>query len=78
MGFGANSLDFRYTANTANGQTEAAHVVLDRVEIGSVRVRDVDAFVLRDRALSDTLVGVSFLSKLKSYQVKGNSLTLAN
>jgi aspartyl protease family protein len=52
--------------------------VLDRVEIGNVRVRDVEAFVLRDKALGDTLVGMSFLKKLKSYQVKGDSLTLAN
>jgi aspartyl protease family protein len=78
LGFGGNSLDFRYTASTANGKTEAAHVVLDRIEIGNVRVRDVDAFVLRDASLSDTLVGMSFLTKLKSYQVKGGSLTLAN
>ncbi len=78
LGYGANSLDFRYRMQTANGQTEAAHIVLDRVEIGNVRVRDVDAMVLRDEALADTLVGMSFLTKLKSYQVKGGSLTLAN
>jgi aspartyl protease family protein len=78
LGFGANGLDFRYTVNTANGSTQAAHVILDRIEIGNIRVRDVEAFVLRDKALSSTLVGMSFLSKLKSYQVKGDSLTLAN
>ncbi len=78
LGYSANSLDFRYPMQTANGQTQAAHIVLDRVEIGNVRVRDVDAMVLRDEALSDTLVGMSFLTKLKSYQVKGGSLTLAN
>ncbi len=78
LGYGANSLDFRYRMQTANGQTEAAHIVLDRVEIGNVRVRDVDAMVLRDEALGETLVGMSFLTKLKSYQVKGSSLTLAN
>lgn len=78
LGYGANSLDFRYPMQTANGQTLAAHVVVDRVEIGNLRVRDVDAMVLRDEALSTTLVGMSFLTKLKSYQVKGGSLTLAN
>lgn len=78
LGYGVNSLDFRYPMQTANGQTMAAHIVLDRVEIGNVRVRDVDAMVLRDEALAGTLVGVSFLSKLKSYQVKDDNLTLAN
>jgi len=76
LGFGVNSLDFRYTVNTANGGTDAARVVLDRIEIGGVRVKDVDAFVLHDKALSGTLVGMSFLKKLKSFQVEGRNLKL--
>ncbi|MDE1160018.1 MAG: TIGR02281 family clan AA aspartic protease [Neorhizobium sp.] len=77
LGFTGNGLDFRYTVNTANGGTEAAHVILDRVEIGSIRVTDVDAFVLRDKALSGMLVGMTFLKKLKSYQVADGQMTLA-
>jgi aspartyl protease family protein len=76
LGFTGNGLDFRYTVNTANGTTDAAHVVLDRIEIGTVKVKDVDAFVMRDKALSSTLFGMSFLKKLKSYQAEGGSLTL--
>ena len=76
LGFTANSLDFRYAVDTANGKTDAAHVVIDRIEIGAIRVRKVDAFVMRDRALSSTLVGMSFLKKLKSYQVEDGSLRL--
>ncbi len=76
LGFGVNSLDFRYTVSTANGNTDAARIVLDRVEIGNVRVRDVEAYVLRDKALSGTLVGMSFLKKLKSFQVEAGNLKL--
>lgn len=76
LGFGANALDFAYAVNTANGQTQAARIVLDRVEIGSVRVRQVEAMVLRDAALSGTLVGMSFLKKLGSYRVEKGRLEL--
>jgi aspartyl protease family protein len=76
LGFTANSLDFRYAVDTANGKTDAAHVVIDRIEIGAIRVRKVDAFVMRDKALSSTLVGMSFLKKLKSFQVEAGSLRL--
>jgi aspartyl protease family protein len=76
LGFGVNSLDFQYAVNTANGRTEAARIVIDRVEIGNVRVREVEAFVLRDKALSGTLVGMSFLKKLKSFQVETGNLKL--
>jgi aspartyl protease family protein len=51
-------------------------VTLDRVEIGGIRVRDVEAFVLRDDALTTTLVGMSFLRKLASYSVADGSLSL--
>jgi aspartyl protease family protein len=76
LGFGAADLDFRNSVNTANGETKAAFVRLDRVEIGSIRVRDVDALVLRDTALSSTLIGVSFLKRLASYSVEDGSLRL--
>ncbi|MGV2102955.1 TIGR02281 family clan AA aspartic protease [Rhizobium sp. 21-4511-3d] len=76
LGYGGNQLDFRYAVNTANGQTKAAHVTLDRMEIGGIRVQGVEAFVLRDDALSQTLVGMSFLKKLDSYSVADGALSL--
>lgn len=76
LGFSAATLDFKYPIDTANGATQAAHVVLDRIEIGSVRVRNVDAFVLKDKQLSSSLIGMSFLKKLKSYSAGGGTLRL--
>lgn len=76
LGFTGNSLDYRYAVNTANGPAEAAHVMLDRVEIGGVRAQSVEAFVLKDQALSETLIGMSFLRKLKSYAVENGRMVL--
>ncbi|MBW8285114.1 MAG: TIGR02281 family clan AA aspartic protease [Rhizobium sp.] len=76
IGVSIASLDFQYPINTANGETRAAHVRLQRVEIGSVRVEDVDAFVLRDKALSGTLIGMSFLKRLGGYSAEGDRLRL--
>ena len=76
LGFSPAALDFRHNVNTANGSIKAAHVVLDRVEIGSIRVKEVDAFVLSDEALTSTLVGMSFMSKLKSYTAEKRVLRM--
>lgn len=76
LGFSANGLDFKYVVSTANGQIKAARVTLGRMEIGGIRVRDVDAFVLADKALSSTLVGMSFLNKLGSYRAEDGALYL--
>ncbi|MDM7981529.1 MAG: TIGR02281 family clan AA aspartic protease [Rhizobium sp.] len=76
LGFSPAALDFRYQVRTANGVTKAAHVTLDRVEIGSIRVRNVEAVVLGDEALSSTLVGMSFMTKLRSYTAEKRTLRM--
>lgn len=78
IGISGSDLDYRYAVTTANGTTQAAHVTLDRLEVGAVRVRNVDAFVLKDKSLSGMLVGMSFMSKLKSYKVQDGVLYLKN
>ncbi|GIL01205.1 MAG: hypothetical protein BroJett030_11040 [Alphaproteobacteria bacterium] len=68
--------DFRYRVNTANGVAEAAAAVIDEIEIGRVIVRDVPATVARDSALSSTLLGMSFLNRLRKFEVDAGTLVL--
>lgn len=67
---------FKHEINTANGKTKAALVRLDTVEIGRIRVSDVDAVVLEDEALSGILVGMSLLRQLARFEVKDGTLLL--
>lgn len=76
VGFSANSLDFKYTSQTANGAVKVALVMLDRVEIGGIRVSDVQASVHKNGELSNVLIGMSFLKKLDSYRVDNGVLKL--
>lgn len=76
LGVSTGSLSFNARVNTANGVVKAARVVLDRVEIGTIAVRDVEAMVLPDKSLSGMLVGMSFLNKLSSYRVESGALHL--
>ena len=57
--------DYSVKIQTANGTGRAARVQLNRVEIGDVTVRDVEAFVVPDEALAVNLLGMSFLSRVK-------------
>ena len=68
--------DFRYEVRTANGIARAAGVMLDAVEIGGIRVNQVAAMVLEDSALGQTLVGMSFLTKLDRFAVEDGALIL--
>jgi aspartyl protease family protein len=68
--------DYTATVTTANGKLKAAPVKLERIEIGDITVFDVPALVLPDEALSQNLLGVAFLSKLRRYEVADGRLTL--
>ena len=68
--------DFKYTVRTANGETRAAGVTIERLQIGRILVEDVEAVVLDDKALDGTLIGVSFLNRLAKYQVENGALLL--
>ncbi|MCY0092946.1 TIGR02281 family clan AA aspartic protease [Hoeflea ulvae] len=78
IGLGLAASDFNHQVSTANGLTNAALVMIDRIEVGAVSIKNVEAFVLTDSALSATLIGMSFMSKLRTYQVSNNKLELIN
>ena len=77
LGIFLKASDFKHKVNTANGTTKAAAVMIDRIEIGRVKVRNVRAAVLSDRALDNTLLGMSFLGQLKGFEVKNQQLILS-
>jgi aspartyl protease family protein len=68
--------DFRHKVKTANGETSAALAIIDTVEIGKIRVTDVEAIVLADSDLAGTLLGMSFLNRLARFEVSGGALLL--
>jgi aspartyl protease family protein len=68
--------DFRHKVKTANGETSAALATIDTVEIGKIRVQNVEAIVLADSDLSATLLGMSFLNRLARFEVSGGALLM--
>jgi len=68
--------EFVTEVKTANGTVRAAPVRLDEVEVGDLVVRDVAALVLPDEALSDNLLGLSFLSRLRRFEYSAGRLVL--
>lgn len=75
-GLRPGSLDFNVAVGTANGIAQAARVMLDRVEVDGVRVRDVEGLVLPEGAMRGSLLGMSYLIRLKSFKVEDGILYL--
>jgi aspartyl protease family protein len=78
VGLRPNNLRYDVVVGTANGEGRAARVMLREVQVGGVRVRDVQGLVLQKGALRGTLLGMSFLSKLRSFSVEDGRLILKN
>jgi aspartyl protease family protein len=68
--------DFTVLVRTANGTVNAAPVQLSMVEIEDLSLHDVAALVLPDGALSENLLGLSFLSRLRRFEYAGGKLVL--
>jgi aspartyl protease family protein len=68
--------EFTAQVKTANGTVRAAPVRLSTVEVGGLTVRDVAALVIPDEALSENLLGMSFLSRLRRWEYAGGKLVL--
>ena len=76
VGLNPRRLDYAHPVGTANGVIQSALVTLRRVEIGAILLRDVEALVLPPGALNGTLLGMSFLSRLKGFRVRDGILIL--
>lgn len=68
--------DYTYPVHTANGETKAAFVTIDEIEIDGLRIEGVKAFILQDEQLSVNLLGMSFLSRLESVEARKGELVL--
>ena len=75
-GVDASGLNFDVPVATANGAAMAAEVRLDQVAVGPIVMRNVPAMVARRGALDESLLGMSFLERLKSYTVERDRLVM--
>src|ERR1700677_4385292 len=68
----------KYTVNieTANGRTQAAAATIDRIVIGGIVEREVPALIAQPGQLKTSLLGMSFLSRLQSWEVRGDRVVM--
>ena len=68
-------LNYSVHVDTANGRARAAPVTLDKVSIGGIIERSVPALIAQG-GLRTNLLGMSFLNRLQSWEVRGDRLVL--
>ena len=75
VGIDVAKLKYDTRISTANGVAYAAFVTIPRIEIGTIYVTDIEAYISSPEAHTDiSLLGMNFLTKLKKYEIYDNTL----
>ncbi|MBI3698846.1 MAG: TIGR02281 family clan AA aspartic protease [Afipia sp.] len=69
-------LDYNVDVETAGGHVKAARLTLDRLAIGKLVERSVPALVVPRGQLKTNLLGMSFLNRLESWEVRADRMML--
>lgn len=75
MGLKPERLDYKWEIRTAGGITKGASVIIESIKINQVHIKNVEAMVL-DSDLEQSLLGMSFLRELYSYEVRGDRMII--
>ncbi len=68
----AEILEYDVDVETAGGHTKAARLTLDRLAIGKLVERSVPALVVPRGQMKTNLLGMSFLDRLESWEVRAD------
>jgi aspartyl protease family protein len=75
-GIDVDRLTYSVPVQTANGTAYAAAVRLKRLSVGGITVDGIEALVAKPGTLGESLLGMTFLRRLRSYEFSGEFLTL--
>ena len=76
IGLPLELLQYNVELETASGRTRAARLTLDRIAVGAVVERSVPALVVPRGQARNNLLGMSFLDRLESWEVRADRLTI--
>lgn len=74
-GIKTRNLEYNVAISTAGGENMAARVTLDRISVGAITIRGVEALVVPE-GLDISLLGMTYLGELQSVQANRNTMTL--
>lgn len=76
LGLPVELLAYNIDVETVSGRTKAARLTLDRLAIGKLVERSVPALIAPRGSMKTNLLGMSFLDRLESWEVRADRLKL--
>jgi aspartyl protease family protein len=76
VGLPVEVLAYTVPIETANGRSRAAPVTLNSITVGGIEELSVPALIAQPGQLRTNLLGMTFLNRLESWEVRGDKLVL--
>jgi clan AA aspartic protease (TIGR02281 family) len=76
IGLPVELLTYNIDVETVSGRTKAARLTLDRLAVGRLVERSVPALIVQRGLMKGNLLGMSFLDRLESWEVRADKLKL--
>jgi len=76
IGLPVELLAYNIDVETVSGRTQAARLTLDRLAVGKLVERSVPALIVPRGLMKSNLLGMSFLDRLESWEVRADKLKL--
>lgn len=75
-GIDTENLDYNVPVSTANGTTFVASARINELKIGEISRGNQRVYVAKPESLRETLIGMSFINTLSSFELRGNRVIL--
>ncbi len=75
-GLPVEMIKYNVNIETANGRTYAAAAIIDKIAVGGIVERAVPALIAQPGTLKTSLLGMSFLSRLQGWEVRGDRVVM--
>ena len=69
-------IKYDVSIETANGRTYAAAATIDTIAVGGIVERGVPALIAQPGTLKTSLLGMSFLSRLQGWEMRGDKVVM--
>lgn len=76
IGFDMDEIEFSVRAVTANGEGYVAPIEIDHLQLATVEVHDIKAFVTQPGKLNQSLLGMNFFNRLEAMTFQNNRVVL--
>ncbi|MCF6322429.1 MAG: TIGR02281 family clan AA aspartic protease [Rhizobiaceae bacterium] len=75
-GIDVTQLRYNIPVSTANGMTTSARQNVDRLSIGPIALDNVTVMISRKGDLEGSLLGMNFINRLRSFEIRGDRMIL--